>query len=172
MKVESYRAQVPDIVLDQIAQIYFEAFTGPPRFENWTVDEIKTHLRKLISGDADVYLVVEGNSEIAAFGIGLPLSRYHNWKVMTENGASPDSYYFAELATREKFRKRGYGKLLQKRREQAALERGLSKLSVRVRADNPTTINMLEGIGFSKVAAYEGVTAGSVMERYIMEKSV
>ena len=171
MRIESYRNELPENVLSQIADIYIECFTGPPRFESWTAEKVKTHIRKFISAEADIYVVVE-EDEIVSFGIGLPMSRYHNWQELIENGASKDAYYFAELATREAFRGKGYGRVLQEMRELAAKERGLSRLCVRVRADNETTINMIKKAGFAQVASYTGTIEGSVTERLVFEKSL
>lgn len=172
MRIESYRLDVPDFVMEQIADIYIECFTGPPRFEKWDKTEVMAHLGKLLAGDADVYVVVEGDEEIVSFGIGVPMTGYFNANELIENGVHPESYYFAELATREAARGKGYGAALQLRREQSALERGHRVLSVRVRADNDITINLLKRNGFSKVGVYEGDIKGSHFERLLMEKSI
>ncbi|MCB9469382.1 MAG: N-acetyltransferase [Cyanobacteriota/Melainabacteria group bacterium] len=171
MRIESYRSELPEIVLAQIVEIYLECFTGPPRNEEWTEDGVRGHLLKLLAGDADVFVVVEGNAaEIVSFGIGLPMVGYFNSEELIGNGADPESYYFAELGTRSSRRGQGYGAALQTRREQAAQERGYKSLSVRVRADNLVTIRLLEKQGFSRRAQYIATLAGSQTERVLMEK--
>ncbi len=172
LRVESYRADIPEPVIDQVADIYIECFTGPPRFEEWSVEKVKAHLRKLLTGEADLYVVVEGDSDVVSFGIGLAMADYFNAEELIEHGANPESYYFAELATRERARGKGYGATLQKRRELAAIERGHACLSVRVRSDNEITIKLLNRAGFQQVGKYEAAIQGSHTERILLEKKL
>lgn len=172
MRVESYRSEVPEPVLEQVAEIYIESFAGPPRFEEWTPEMVKAHLRKLLTGDADLYVVVEGDSDVVSFGIGLAMTDYFNCEELIAQGANPESYYFAELATRERSRGKGYGAILQERREQAARERGHSCLTVRVRSDNDVTIKLLNRAGFTEVGKYEASIQGSHTERIVMQKDL
>ena len=88
MRVESYRADIPEPVIDQVADIYIECFTGPPRFEEWSVEKVKAHLRKLLTGEADLYVVVEGDSDVVSFGIGLAMADYFNAEELIEHGAN------------------------------------------------------------------------------------
>jgi ribosomal protein S18 acetylase RimI-like enzyme len=170
---DSFYKSLPDDVLDAIAQIYIDCFTGPPRFETWTFEQAREHILKFVEAGADIVVVRETDGTIAAFGIGLPLKDYFNKNELIAQGASESSYYFAELATRPVARNQGYGSLLHKKRIAIAKQRGYDKLSVRAREDNKVIIRMLtEKLGFKKVGEYVSSIKNSRSVRLIMEMDI
>lgn len=171
MAIESYYKDVPDSVVDAIARIYIECFTGPPRFETWTFEQARAHIEKFVEAGADIVVVKDPDGTIVSFGIGLPMKDYFNREELISQGASESSYYFAELATSPSARGKGFGFLLQEARLAKAKERGHDKLSVRARADNSVVIKMLtEKMGFTKVGEYSSSIKDSSSVRLIMEK--
>ncbi|MBZ0189910.1 MAG: GNAT family N-acetyltransferase [Candidatus Obscuribacterales bacterium] len=172
MKVEQYRGKLPDGVLGQIAEIYLECFTGPPRFETWTREEVESHIRRFVEGGADIFAVRDSYDQIVSFGIGIPMADYFGKEEILQEGVSEDSYYFAELGTRQAKRGNGYGAEIHRKRELKARERGFSRLSVRVRKDNEVNIKLLERAGFARVAEYQGEIAGARAEKYLLVKDL
>lgn len=170
---QAYYKSVSDDVLDSVAQIYIDCFTGPPRFETWTFEQAKGHIQKLIDCGADVVVLKEDDGTIASFGVGLPMNDYPNKDELIEHGASESSYYFAELATKPGARNRGYGSLLHQKRLAIAKERGFHKLNVRAREDNKVIIKMLtEKLGFKLVGRYISTVKDSQSVRLIMELDI
>lgn len=169
----AYNKNVPDDVLDAIAQIYIDCFTGPPRFETWTFEQAKTHIQKFVECGADIVVVKEDGGTIESFGISVPLKDYFNKAELIEHGATESSYYFAELATKPTARNKGYGSLLHQKRLAIAKERGFHRLNVRVREDNKVIIKMLtEKLGFKQVGQYVGSIKNSQSLRLIMELDI
>jgi len=171
---DAYYQEVPEWVLDAIAQIYVDSFTGPPRFETWTVEQAKSHVEKFVECGADIVVIKDqDNGTIESFGIGLPMKDYFNKGELIEHGATDSSYYFAELATKPSARNKGYGSLLHQKRLAIARERGFHKLNVRVRQDNDVIIKMLtEKLGFKQVGQYIGSIKNSQSVRLIMELDI
>ncbi len=171
MKLTIFNGDVPEVVLDEMVEIYIECFTGPPRFETWTPAEVRSHMRQLLDGGADAFIITE-DEEIEAFALGIGMGDYFNKKTLIEQGASEDSYYFTELGTRQKCRGKGYGTSLHQAREDEARRKGFKLLNVRVRQDNETNIKLLTRLGFEQVGEYTGSIKGSESVRLILEKKL
>ncbi|MCA9802035.1 MAG: GNAT family N-acetyltransferase [Cyanobacteria bacterium HKST-UBA02] len=174
MKTQTYQENLPEEALEQIVDIYLACFTGPPRFETWTRQEVRNHLLAFKKGGADFLVVTdsEEDGKIASFAIGIPMVDYFGKEEILAYGIPEDSYYFAELGTRPECRGRGYGATLHRSREARAVERGFTRLSVRVRKDNDVNIKLLERAGFAAVADYRGEIAGSVAEKFLLVKEI
>lgn len=174
-KIQHYLDPIPEDVLEQVVDIYLACFTGPPRFETWTRQEVRDHIQAFLTAGGDVFVVTDPDSEsgkIATFAIGIPMADYFGKEEILAHGVPEDSYYFAELGTRPDCRGRGCGSVLHRRREARAIERGFSRLSVRVRKDNDVNIKLLERAGFAAVADYRGEIAGSVAEKFLLVKDI
>lgn len=166
-----YSVELSGALLRSCALLYIECFTGPPRFERWSPEEASTYLASLLGRDTD-FIVVSQEGQVAAFGVGFPLRESKLKDELVALGAREDAYYFAELCTSPRFRNRGLGARLQQLRERRARERGFHHLCVRVRADNETTIRLLERNGFAESGRYTTDNAGSTALRLIMTKSL
>lgn len=172
-KIEHYLDPIPEEILEQVVDIYLACFTGPPRFETWTRQEVREHVQAFLMAGGDVFVITDPESgKIATFAIGIPMADYFGKEEILAHGVPEDSYYFAELGTRPDCRGRGYGSILHRRREARAVERGFSRLSVRVRKDNEVNIKLLERAGFAAVADYRGEIAGSVAEKLLLVKDI
>lgn len=172
MEITLHKGEIPDAVLNDIAQIYIDCFTGPPRFETWTLDLVKTHMLKFLESGADFFVLTDDDGEISAFAIGIAMDDYYNKDELMEQGASPNSYYFAELGTSPKARGRGYGGSLHEARENEALRRNFKLLNVRVRQDNDVNIRLLNKRGFKTVGEYTGVIQGVESAKYVLAKEL
>ncbi|MGD9682244.1 MAG: N-acetyltransferase family protein [Candidatus Obscuribacterales bacterium] len=174
-RIQHYQDTVPDDVLEQVVDIYLACFTGPPRFETWTRQEVRNHILAFMTAGGDVFVVFDSESadgKIATFAIGIPMADYFGKEEVLAHGVPEDSYYFAELGTRPECRGRGYGAILHRLREDRAVQRGFTRLSVRVRKDNDVNIKLLERAGFAAVADYRGEIAGSVAEKFLLVKEI
>ena len=171
MELMVFKGDVPEAVLDALVEIYIECFTGPPRFETWSPEDVRSHINQFIESGADCFVITE-DKEVVAFSIGIEMKNYFNKEMLIEQGADESSYYFAELGTKTKFRGRGYGTLLQQAREEEARKKGLKLLSVRVRKDNEAVIRLLERRGFEQVGEYTASIQGSETVRLVLQKNL
>lgn len=170
---EAYYKNVPNDVLDAIAQIYIDSFTGPPRFETWTFEQAKAHIQKFVDCGADLVVIKGDDGTIESFGISLPLKDYFNKDELIAHGATESAYYFAELATKPSARNKGYGSLLHQKRLAIAKERGFHKLNVRAREDNKVIIKMLtKKLGFKQISQYVSTIKNSQSVRLILELDI
>lgn len=171
-KFAVFDSTVPASVLNQIAEVYIECFTGPPRFENWSLETVLEELARFVAAGSDFLVATTEAGEVVSFAIGVPMNRYFKEAELVAAGAPSNSYYFAALGTKTAFRKRGLGLTLHKMREELARQREYAAVSVRVRADNEDNLSLLSKMKFQETSRYTSTFAGSSAERLILSKPV
>lgn len=155
----------------KVAAIYFECFTGPPRFENWQMDSVMDELSGLASSGADFITVTDEFDVMRAFAVGIPMRSYYKRDEFVELGANPDSYVNVALGTLPQYRNQGLGLLLHRKREEVALARGFDVILGRTRADNETQLSLMSKLGYTETCRYTSTFAGSTTERVILTKT-
>jgi RimJ/RimL family protein N-acetyltransferase len=168
----TYKNHIDDNMLYQLAEIYIECFTGPPRYEDWNNEKALAELKKYIDAGADFIVVVNNAHEAMAFAIGMPLINFYNYQELVSNGAKENSYYFNTSCTKTKYRKQGLGLSLHNKRLELGEQKGFNTFCVRVRSDNDTNIHLLNKLGFSEISSYTSTLAGSTAKRLILEKVI
>lgn len=172
MKINVFSERLSDRLLQQCAEIWVTCFTGPPRFENWTIESATEELQKYLTQRGDFILAMPGEDSVAAFAVGLPVTDHYGGADLIAAGAHPQSYYFVALGTRPELRRQGLGAALHKRREEEGIKRGYSVMTVRVRSDNDDNLRLLERAGFTESGRYQASIGESIAERLIMTKFV
>lgn len=135
--------------IDDISAVYnLEqlCFTDP-----WSKDL----LRQGIEQDFDVFWVIEEAGELCG---------YANLRVIAGEGE------IMRLAVHPFCRGRGYGRKLMEQMEAFSRERGVSEVTLEVRAGNKTAINLYESCGFVKEAVRGGYYREPVEDALILWK--
>lgn len=153
--------------LYSMAKIFVEAFSGAPWYETWEIQSAIAYLHSQIA-DGEI-AIVEVESQIAGFSIGLPLIKHKDSKDMISNGAKSWDYYISEVAVSIRFQGKGVAKQLVR----GITGHGLSihpNVTLRTRADHDHMIHLMTSLQFKKIAVYEAESGGVRSDRVLLRR--
>ena len=159
--------------LDAVISLYIQAFTGPPRYEQWDRKSVEALLTEHARHGCQTCLACSGE-EVLGFAIFLPLAAWPVSAELQELGIpyTPQSYYLSSIAVAESARGRGIGDLLVRSGEKLAQEAGLSTMVARCREDAPAIQALLRRRGYRLAASYTAEMGGSTAPRLVFVRDL
>ncbi len=166
--------------------LYREAFSGPPYFESFTSSEASEILEELLRAEGSNCLVAYLDKKIIGFCGGFRVDQDEEVKKSLNAVARINpvkTFYLAELAVKEKYRKQGCGtELVRTLLDYESFRNIFPTILTRTQAQNSNSIRIFKRTGFVMLpdltqrvetwVSYNGNRIKEVQERIFLEKKL
>jgi ribosomal protein S18 acetylase RimI-like enzyme len=144
--------RIDPLVLRSCAQVFTDAFNGPPWNENWTLTEALAYLQEHYA-HGGIFAVQRLGHAIISFACGIAASKSATMSsklkpLPPHDMFSPTVFYLGEACVPRGYSNRGIGKALVSSLVDAALQRGFTTGFTVTSKDHAPVIKMLRHLQF------------------------
>jgi ribosomal protein S18 acetylase RimI-like enzyme len=168
MKIDVFQERYPQQVEAEVVLLFMDAFSAPPRYEEWDEASARDAIRKDYDPDA-IFIAVSSEDHLVGFCHGLPIPKSVIASDIATYAEESDGFYLSNIAVDQTVRGQGLGALL----VNAFLEEVAKKYAVcvaRTREDALPVRNLFSKSGFTEKGRYEATVGGSFARRMFYVK--